>query len=521
VFELLIAGGEVIDGAGQPRYRADVGLRGGRIEALGSLGRAATRNTLDASGRVVAPGFIDVHNHSDAWLLSQPNFAPKTAQGFTTEVLMSDGISYAPVDEHTAPHWLHYLRGLNGLEPEDYSNWRTLADYAALLAGRSAQNAALQIPYANLRSLACGWGAAPPDDYQMAEICRGVREGVEVGAVGLSTGLDYASECFATPDELVEACTAMREAGGGLYVSHIRYKKGIVPALAEAVEIGRRARVPVHISHLKAFTSEEADAVLEFVDRRAVNEVDFSFDVYPYTASSTLLHYLFPYEIWTGGLLAARERLRDPVMRSRLARSLAGEPLEGLFIAWLPEGENRCWLGRSLAEFVAASGASPADALSELLYAENMAVLLVFRLGDDRVVQPFLAHDRCMLGSDGIWFPDGPVHPRVYGSAPRMLGPAVRDWGLFPLEEAVHKMTGFPAERFKLAGCGRLARGAPADLVVLDPETVRDRATYEEPHQLPLGIEHVLVSGVAVVARGEPVYDLPAPRPGRFVRRGD
>ena len=225
LFDLIIRNGTIIDGTRADRYPADIGLRADRIAAIGDLGNTQSQHSIDAQGKIVAPGFVDVHNHSDGWLLQQPNFLPKTLQGFTTEVLMADGISYAPVDAATRAHWLYYMRALNGLMQSHYSGWESLADYMQLLDGRTAQNTITHLPYAHLRAMACGWDRRVPDDVQMEEILAGVARGMAEGAVGVSTGLDYIAECFATTDELVEACTAMA-AQQGLYVTHVRYKKG-------------------------------------------------------------------------------------------------------------------------------------------------------------------------------------------------------------------------------------------------------------------------------------------------------
>ena len=239
LFDLTIHNGTLIDGTRANRYPADIGLRADRIAAIGDLGNAESQHRIDARGKIVAPGFVDVHNHSDGWLLQQPNFRPKTLQGFTTEVLMADGISYAPLDAATRAHWLYYMRALNGLMQHHYSGWESLAEYMQLLDGRTAQNTITHLPYAHLRASACGWSRCVPDDVQMEEILAGVERGMAEGAVGLSTGLDYIAECFATTDELVEACTAMA-AQQGLYATHVRYKKGTLAGVQE----GRRNRPP-------------------------------------------------------------------------------------------------------------------------------------------------------------------------------------------------------------------------------------------------------------------------------------
>ena len=311
MFDLIIRNGTIIDGTRADRYPADIGLRADCIAAIGDLGDAESQHSIDAQGKIVAPGFVDVHNHSDGWLLQKPNFRPKTLQGFTTEVLMADGISYAPVDATTRAHWLYYMRSLNGLMQSHYSGWESLADYMQLLDGRTAQNTITHLPYAHLRAMACGWDRRVPDDVQMEEILAGVERGMAEGAVGISTGLDYIAECFATTDELVEACTAMA-AQQGLYATHVRYKKGTLAGVQEAVEIGRRASVPVHISHFKGTSPQQIDELLSYVDQVAVNEVDFSFDVYPYLPGSTMLNFMLPYEVWEDGPLGVLPKLNDP-----------------------------------------------------------------------------------------------------------------------------------------------------------------------------------------------------------------
>ena len=521
MLDLLIQHGTIIDGTKKPRYGGDVGIRGDRIEAVGNLAGQTAKQTIDARGRIVAPGFIDVHNHSDGWLLKEKNFWPKTSQGFTTEILMSDGISYAPVDELTWKHWHYYLRSLNGLLLSDYGDWRSLADYLQRLDGATAQNVALEVPYANVRSLYAGWGRHPPDDYQRRSILAEIRRGMEAGAVGLSTGLDYVSQIFATTDELVDACTAIAPYGG-LYITHVRYKLGLMAALNEAVEIGRRSGAKVHISHLKGFTAELVEQVLDWIDHYARNEVDFSFEVYPYQRGSTMLNFLLPYEVWEEGPLQALARLQLPEVKARFRDGLKclGDDLGRIYIAWLGSRDNQRHIGQLVVDYAREVQRPIEEALINLLTEENLAVLLVIHGQDDDLMRPMLQHELMMLGSDGIYFPPpSRVHPRVYGSTGKILGPAVREWKLFSLEEAIYKLAYWPAKRFGLADRGEIRSGALADLVVFDAATVSDRATYEEPHQTCRGIDHVLVNGRPVVRAGQPITEFGERAPGKALRR--
>lgn len=518
MFDLIIRGGTLIDGTGAPRKTSDVAVSGDRIAAVGSLADATAGKTIDATGLIVAPGFIDVHNHSDGWLLRERNFAPKTTQGFTTEVLQADGIGYAPVNQQTAREWLFYLRSLDGLRLQDWTGWETFAEFMDALDGSSAQNSASHLPYANIRSMACGFGRAPVDDFQMREIQRQIRIGMEAGAVGVSTGLDYIVQCFSTTDELVEALTAMAPYDG-LYVTHVRYKKGLMPALEEAADICRRAGVRLHISHLKAQAPEQAEQVMEYLDRTR-RDVDVSFDVYPYQPGSTMVNYLLPYDAWEDGPIATIGKLSDAGTRERFAAGLEAMrlPLDRIRIAWLQGKENAHWQGKSLLEYVEGTGLSASDALLDLMIEERLAGMLVFDEGDDRLVYPFLQHELFMMGTDGIYCSDGPVHPRVYGSTGRFLGPMVRDLKLTTLENAVHKMTGYSAERFRLADRGTVGEGAFADLTIFNAETITDPATFENPRQFTTGVETVIVNGEVIVDSTEPIEsDSP---PGRALKAG-
>lgn len=516
MFDIVIRGGEIIDGTRAPRRRADVGIQGAQIAAIGDLGAAEAGMVIDATGKIVAPGFVDVHNHSDAWLLKTPHLVSKTMQGFTTEVIMADGISYAPVSPTNIYEWIPYLRALNALRFEEYTGWLSLADYMARLDRTNVQNSIPHVAYANVRALAAGWGRAAPDDYQMRQIVAEVEKGMEAGAVGLSTGMDYIAQWFASTDELVDACAPL-VAQQGLYVTHMRYKRGTMRALKEAVEIGRRAGVPVHISHLKGTTPQATEEILTYIDRVARNEVDFSFDVYPYLPGSTMLNYWLPYEVYEQGPLGVQAHLKRPEVRAQMEENLRHVRLDKTHIAWVPGKENSRHQGKWVADYVAEMGVSPAEALCNLLIEENLGVLLVMHQGDDELIAPFLAHDCYMMGTDGIYHPDGVVHPRQYGSAARLLGPAVRK-GWMPLEDAVYKLSGLPALRFGLVERGQLREGWAADVVVFDADAVEDRATFEDPHQYAAGMQDVLVNGVRIIAAGEPVEDLPDPLPGRALR---
>ena len=431
---------------------------------------------------------------------------------------MLDGIGYAPVNESTWPEWFFYLRSLDGLRMSDYDGWETFEEFGAALDGKNMQNSAAFLPYANVRSMVAGFGPGTLDDFQRQVVTENIRHGIEQGALGLSTGLDYIVQCFSDTDELSAVCRALADRDA-LYVTHIRYKLGMVDGLREAAEICRRAGIRLHISHLKSPHPDQTDIILNLIDELG-KDVDLSFDTYPYQPGSTMLSYLLPYDVWTDGPLAAIEKLRRPEIRQRFKLSLERYrlPLDRLRIAWTLSSDGSAFQGMRASEYIELSGKSAADALCDLLIEERLAVLLVIDEGDDKSTHPFLQHDKFMIGSDGIYFDDSLAHPRQFGSAARILGRAVRDWKLFPLEDAVRKLSTYPAERFGLVDRGVIRVGAFADLALFDPDEIGDPATYDEPQQLATGVRNVFVNGQLVWPeqdadiRGEEL-------PGRFLKR--
>ena len=260
------------------------------------------------------------------------------------------------------------------------------------------------------------------------------------------------------------------------------------------------------------------EVILNYVDQVASQEVDFSFDVYPYVPGSTMLSIILPYEVWEDGPLAVLPKLNDPLIRTKIAANLPRSGLENMDIAWVAGKDNSHHQGKRLADYADEIGLPIVDAICNLLIEENLTVLMVAHHGDDDLIDPFLKHRCYMLGSDGIYQEDGLIHPRQYGSAGRVLGPCVRDKKCFSLEEAVHKLSGYPAARFGLTGRGRLQEDYYADVVIFEADTIGDQATYADPHQFCAGVETVLVNGAPIIEAGEAVTDLPKPLPGRALR---
>ncbi len=517
MYDYVIQGGTLVDGTGCPAYQADLAIAGDRIAHIGAVPADEGRQVINARGCWVTPGFIDAHTHMDGWLLKTPLIESKLRQGFSTEVIMSDGISYAPVAPDNVHEWIYYLQGLNALQQEDYTGWTSLADYLTLLDGHNAQNVLTQIPYANVRVLSCGWGTRPPDDYQIREIQSHIQQGMAEGACGLSSGLDYIVQCFASTPELSAACAGLAS-WSGLYATHVRYKKGVVEGVKEAVRIGREAGVKVHISHLKGYNEAERDALLTYIDREAIHEVDFSFDVYPYVPGSTMLNYLLPLEIFQGGPLLALHALNDPRLRRRADYAArTSMDLAHITIAWVPSKANAGWQGETLQSYVNASSKSVGDALCDFLIEEKLGVLMVQHRGDNSLVEDFIRHPCFVLGTDGIYHPEAHVHPRQYGSTPRMLSTYVQK-GILSLPEAVHKMTGKTAARFGLYARGQLTPGQFADVVVIKPDDFYERNSFTEPDVMAQGVEHMWVNGQPVITARTLVKREAGTYPGRALR---
>lgn len=479
-YDVIIRGGRLVDGTGVPARDADVAVAGGRIAAVGAVEGEAVR-VIEASGLVVAPGFIDVHSHDDVALLNVPGMDFKAAQGVTTVVCGNCGAGAAPANERLEQF---YRRGVEGiLGPVRAFTWRSLGQfYDAVRKAEPAVNAAFLVPHGALRVAAMGWERRPPTPDELETMKELLAEGMEAGAVGMSTGLIYAPGAFAETEELVELAKVVAEYDG-IYASHIRDEgAGLFDAVREAIRIGEEAGVPVQISHHKASGRSnwgKTEQSLPIIDEERSRGLDVTIDAYPYTAASTALVALAP--------------------RGQLAREM--DPHDVMVASVKHQHQYE---GKRLDEIAAMMDLPVEEATSRLLREEEntpVAVMFVMEEGDVRRV---LQHPTCMIGSDGIPSPTGKPHPRLYGTFPRVLGHYVRDEGLLSLEEAVRRMTSLPAGKFRLADRGEVREGFWADLVLFDPAQVADTATYEDPRQYPTGIPHVLVNGQLVVDGGRP-----------------
>jgi N-acyl-D-amino-acid deacylase len=529
VLDLKIEGATVLDGTGAVGGRADVGVREEVIAAVGDLAREPAGRVVTAAGRTVAPGFIDMHSHSDWRLGVNRRAESKIRQGVTTEVVGNCGFSPAPVSPEFRAEFRDFALFLpKGVEYD----FPTVGDYLTALDGDgTALNVVQLVGHGSLRVAAMGFARRSPTAAELGRMQRALADGIEDGAWGFSTGLIYAPGSFAATEEIVDlARVAARHRG--FYASHIRGEGAtLLDAVREAIRVGRDADLPVQISHVKAAGrpnwGKVADA-LALIDAAAAEGLDVLADVYPYTASSTSLRTLLPDWALEGGIDAMIARLDDPPTRARIREQLeapTGQSLlerigwENVMIAWCATRKDA--EGRRVTEIAAARGMAPFDAACELIADERgKAATILFQL-DEADLRRALAHPRVMIGSDGSALAPygelgaGKPHPRSYGTFPRVLGEYAREQRVLALAQAVHKMTGLPARRLGLRDRGVIRVGAKADLVVFDPRRVADQATYQDPHRYPVGIDHVVVNGRLVIKDGEHTGSLP----GRVLRQ--
>lgn len=524
--DVILRGGEVVDGAGAARFRADVVVRGGVIAAVAPDCGSRPGRRIDVSGLVVAPGFIDMHAHSDLAVLTDPRHLAKTAQGVTLEVLGQDGLGYAPADDATLARLRGQLAGWNG-DPAGLDwDWRTVGGYLDRIDRGSPVNAGYLVPQGTLRMMCVGDANRRASADELAAMCRLLDEGLAQGALGMSSGLTYAPGMYADTDELVELCRVVARRGGYYSPHHRSYGAGALEAYAEMIAVGEASGCPVHLTHATMnfpVNKGRAADLLALVDAATARGVDVTLDSYPYLPGATFLAALLPGWTAEGGPDALRARLRDPAARERIARDLEvvgsdgchGVPVDwsAIAISGVRDPANARHVGKSVALAARDEASQATDFYLDLLLADDLGTSCLMHVGDEGNMRLIMRHPRHLVGSDGL-LTGGRPHPRGWGAFARYLGHFVREEGLLGLEECVAKMTGRAADRLGLADRGRVAPGMAADLVVFDPLTVADRATFEEPRLTAAGIAHVMVNGVFVIEDGARTGALP----GRSVR---
>ncbi len=524
-YDLLIRNGRVIDGAGNPWYRGDVAVEGDRIAAIGKLCEAKAEKVIDAEGLVVAPGFVDAHSHSDFNTLVYREMESTVMQGITTVVAGQCGSTAAPVNPERRETFEKDINAQLPLGVAIKVTWTTFDEYLREEEREGlGANVAHMVGHGAIREAGMGADARPPTAKELSSMKELCAEAMEAGAYGLSSGLIYPPGIFAKTRELIEVAKVAAEYGG-VYDTHIRGEgRTLLKSVREAIKIGEKAGIPVQISHHKAANKAvwgKSRATLRLIEKARARGVDVTVDQYPYSAGATSLVTLLPPWVHDGGMDKLLGRLADPKERERMRRDIreglpgwenfAGElGWENVMVSSVRGEENKRYEGKTMDIVAGEMGEEDVfDALWRLLLAEDGTPGMIIFSMDEEDIKRIMASPYQMVGTDASSvctagpFGLGKPHPRHFGTYPRILGRYVREEGVLRLEEAIRKMASFPAQRFGILDRGILRPGMYADIVVIDPDTVIDKATFQDPHQYPVGIPYVAVNGKVTVDNGE------------------
>ena len=532
MIDVLIRNAEIVDGTKAARYRGDIAIVGGKIVDIGGLDGAGAVQVIDAADRVVLPGFIDMHSHGDLTLLAAPESESLVQQGITTIVGGQCGLSPAPM---TKKNKKEAMRSINivgapktSIPLDKVSSFGAYLDYLASI--EPAVNFVPLVGHGMVRSAVLGYSAARPAESQIEEMQRLVHEAMQSGAFGISSGLIYPPGSFTPTSELIQVVRPVAQYNG-IYFSHIRGEAGtLLEAIDEAIQIGREAGVSVQISHFKAGGKanwDKARAGLERIDKARHDGLDVSMDMYPYTAGSTHLGALLPAWAVEGGLTSVFKRLLLPWERVKIIQAMkAGEGEVVEQIEWdkvlISRSRVPAYTLRYIADLAAAEGVDPYNWTLDAIVKTRGDIGMVIILMSEENIRMQMQHPAMMFGTDGYGMATeglmatGMLHPRCFGTYPRLFGKYVREEGILSLEEASWKSSGSPAKKLGLVDRGAIKKGYRADLVIFDPATIRDRATYSDPLQYPVGIDTVLVNGEIALHQGKQS----SKRSGAVIRRG-
>lgn len=520
MLDLAIHNGTVVDGTGSPGFRASVLVQNNQIAVhRGSSSGIEAARTIDAAGRVVCPGFVDLHSHAGLTILGEPHHDPKVRQGVTTELVGIDGISHAPfknADELRRAIWLD--SGFNGYPPAS-PDWLTVSDLYGKYDNAVAVNVAFILGNAAVRIWGVGWNDRPASPAEIENMRAVTREAMQEGAWGLSSGLDYPPGSFADTDEL-SALAEISAQYGGFYHTHTRSalrERALLAPWEEALEIGRCSGIPVHLTHYRQSRQGVGSHhdYLGLVECGREEGMDVTFDCYSYPYSGTTLLMLIPNWTMDGGPERAIAAFQDPRDRARIAREIDREPFAETWLTNFQQPHNKQYEGKSIVDVANLRNQDPVDAVMDLLVDENLSIHIVGTGTNPHTLAAFVSHPYGMIASDAILLGEY-QNPRSYGCFPLVLAEFVRAEKHLRLPEAVRKMTSFPAQRLGLPDRGILRDGFKADIVIFDPNTVKTDATLSDPKRYPVGIDYVIVNGQVVIDDGENTGALP----GRALRRG-
>jgi N-acyl-D-amino-acid deacylase len=528
MYDLIILNGKIIDGTGSPWFYGDIAVKDGVIQKIGNLKFETAVNVVNAQGNVVSPGFIDMHTHSDLFILDQPLIEAKVNQGITTDLLGQDGIAAAPLPANYIKDWQKNLAGLDGTPPIDW-DWTNVDSYLSKIEeNKPSYNLAFLVPHGNIRMSVIGLDDRPATDEEIFQMKEILRESLDQGAVGLSTGLIYPPCCFAEMKELEALCEVIAEYGVPLVIHQRSEGDEILESMQELVDMMKRTGAHLHFSHLKNCGMDnwhKTPKVIETIDQARADGLEVTFDQYPYTAGSTMLSAILPPWAHAGGSENMLKKLIDPELRkqivSEMVTGLKGwdsiakwAGWEGIYITSVDSSENKPLVGKTIKEIARLRNTTDyANVALDLIVEEKNAVGMIDFVMNEESVKLIMSHPAGTIGSDGLL--GGEPHPRAYGSFPRVLGKYVREEKILPLEDMIRRMTSQPARIIGLQDRGILREGLAADIVIFNPDTVIDRATYENSRQSPVGIHYVIVNG-EVIKDPHGTYPKPV---GRVVRR--
>lgn len=528
MYDLIIRNGKIVDGTGSPWFYGDLAVKQGEIVKIGDLRHEVANAEIDAEKNVVSPGFIDMHTHSDLYILEQPLLEAKVRQGITTDLLGQDGIAAAPLPKELVSSWQQNLSGLDGT-PNIEWDWETINDYLTKIEQtQPSYNVAVLAPHGNIRMEVMGLDNRLATDEEIREMQRVLRRSLDEGAVGLSTGLIYPPCCFADMRELEALCRVIAEYGVPLVIHQRSEGDEILESMQELIEMMKRCGAHLHFSHLKNCGKDnwhKTPDVLRLIDEARLQGLEITFDQYPYTAGSTMLSAILPPWVHDGGVEQMLGRLEDDSLRERMVQEMATAykgwdsmskwaGWDGIIVTSVESEEKQYCIGKTIREIAALDNRTNyAEVALDLILHEKNAVGMIDFVMNEESVSAILAHPAGTIGSDGLL--GGEPHPRAYGSFPRILGKYVRQEKVLSLEGMIRRMTAQPARIIGLQDRGILREGLAADIVIFNPDTIIDQASFEKPRQYNIGIEVVIVNGEIIIQNGQS-YAKPA---GRVLRR--
>ncbi len=509
MFDIIIKNANIIDGSGREGFAADIGISEGRIAKIGRIEKTDGQ-IIDAKGLIASPGFVDCHSHSDYYLIINPLAESKIRQGVTTEIGGNCGYSAAPLSGEALEERKNAYKKAYNLE----HGWQDAKGYFSRLERQGTSvNFALLAGHNTIRASVIGGSSRDATDNEMARMKEMINQAMKEGAIGISTGLAYGPACFAKRDELIELCKEARKANG-IFTVHMRSEgKGLLEAIEESIFIAKQAEIPLQISHLKTYGEEnwgKLDSAFELIEKARAEGLDATCDRYPYTAANTGLHSVLPNWVLDGGIKKELERLKDKAVREKIRAELQQAKTDiwdKIMISEVITEKNKIYEGKGISEAAGIAKKEPLEFVFDLLVEDEIAVDAIFFKMSEENLKRIFKKPYVMFGSDsGARADYGPLgrgrsHPRTFGTFPRVLGRYVRNEKILDLPNAIKKMTSEPCKKFNIKNRGLIKEGYFADIVIFNPETISDTATYEDPHKYPMGIECVIVNGKTTVEK--------------------